>query len=125
MIQTHVQSGYDILKRSTFHGPWPISSSSTMSGWTVPDIPRVCPVTQLCWRPESSVADVFETIGSHRPYRPSLGIQKAINELDENSGRLYDADVVAACLELVNEQGYRLDGPKKAAGRVTTQMQSL
>jgi HD-GYP domain-containing protein (c-di-GMP phosphodiesterase class II) len=72
-----------------------------------------------------SVADVFETIGSHRPYRPSLGIQKAVNEVTQNSGRLYDPDVVHACLKLINEAGYRLVGSKGKAKLVTTQMQSL
>lgn len=126
MIRTHVQSGYDILKKIDF--PWPladiviqhherIDGSGYPQGLSGDEILLEARIL--------SVADVFETIGSHRPYRPSLGIQKAINELAENSGRLYDSDVVAACLELINEQGYRLDGPKKAAGRVTTQMQSL
>ncbi|BBO75175.1 two-component system response regulator [Desulfosarcina widdelii] len=126
MIRTHVQSGYDILKKIDF--PWPladiviqhherIDGSGYPQGLSGDEILLEARIL--------SVADVFETIGSHRPYRPSLGIQKAINELAENSGRLYDADVVAACLKLVNELGYRLDGPKKAAGRVTTQMQSL
>ncbi|WP_319524119.1 HD domain-containing phosphohydrolase [uncultured Desulfosarcina sp.] len=126
MIQTHVQSGYDILKKIDF--PWPLANiviqhHERMDGSGYPlglSGDEICLEARIL-----SVADVFETIGSHRPYRPSLGIQKAINELAENSGRLYDPDVVAACLKLVNELGYRLDGPKKAAERVTTQMQSL
>jgi len=50
-----------------------------------------------------SVADVFETIASHRPYRPSLGLQHAIDELQQNSGKLYDPEVVATLLKLVEE----------------------
>jgi HD-GYP domain-containing protein (c-di-GMP phosphodiesterase class II) len=126
MIRTHVQSGYDILKKIDF--PWPLADiviqhHERLDGSGYPQ--GLCGEEILLEARILSVADVFETIGSHRPYRPSLGIQKAINELAENSGRLYDSDVVAACLELVNEQGYRLDGPKKTAERVTTQMQSL
>jgi HD-GYP domain-containing protein (c-di-GMP phosphodiesterase class II) len=126
MIRTHVQSGYDILKKIDF--PWPLADiviqhHERLDGSGYPQ--GLCGEEILLEARILSVADVFETIGSHRPYRPSLGIQKAINELAENSGRLYDSDVVAACLELVNEQGYRLDGPKMTAGRVTTQMQSL
>ena len=89
-----------------------------MNGWTGPAIHGGYPVT-------ISVADVFETIGSHRPYRPSLGIQKAVNEVTQHSGLLYDPDVVKACLKLINEAGYRLVGPKGKAKLVTTQMQSL
>lgn len=126
MIKTHVQTGYDILKKIDF--PWPLADiviqhHERMDG---SGYPRGLSGDAILLEARIlSVADVFETIGSHRPYRPSLGIQKAINELAENSGRLYDPDVVAACLKLVNELGYRLDGPKKAAELVTTQMQSL
>jgi putative two-component system response regulator len=46
------------------------------------------------------VADVFEAMTSHRPYRPSLGIEKAYDELRQNSGILYDTNVVEACLRI-------------------------
>jgi len=72
-----------------------------------------------------SVADVFETIGSHRPYRPSLGLKKAMGELSGNSGRLYDPDVVSACLNLVEGERFQMNTTKGASIFVTTQMQSL
>ena len=43
-----------------------------------------------------SVADVFEAMTSHRPYRPSKGFEAAMAELRTNAGRLYDKDAVAA-----------------------------
>jgi HD-GYP domain-containing protein (c-di-GMP phosphodiesterase class II) len=46
------------------------------------------------------VADVFEAMTSHRPYRPTLGIENATYELYQNSGILYDGDVVEACLRI-------------------------
>jgi HD-GYP domain-containing protein (c-di-GMP phosphodiesterase class II) len=49
-----------------------------------------------------------EAIGSHRPYRPSLGIDFALEEISRNKGILYDADVVDACLKLFREKGYTL-----------------
>ena len=126
MIKTHVQSGYDILKKIDF--PWPladiviqhherIDGSGYPQGLSGDDILLEARIL--------SVADVFETIGSHRPYRPSLGIQKAMNEITENSGRLYDPEVVEACLVLINEVGYRLGSRQGRAALVTTQMQSL
>ena len=126
MIQTHVQSGYDILKKIDF--PWPLADIVIQhherldgSGY-----PRGLSGDQILLEARIlSVADVFETIGSHRPYRPSLGIQKAVNEVTQHSGLLYDPDVVKACLKLINEAGYRLVGPKGKAKLVTTQMQSL
>jgi len=126
MIQTHVQSGYDILKKIDF--PWPLADivmqhHERLDGSGYPQ--GLSGGEILLEARILSVADVFETIGSHRPYRPSLGMQKAMNELIDNSGRLYDPDVVAACRKLVDEMGYRLDGPKKANQIVSTQMQSL
>ena len=126
MIQTHVQSGYDILDKIDF--PWSLADiviqhHERLDGSGYPQ--GLSGDEILLEARILSVADVFETIGSHRPYRPSLGMQKAMNELIDNSGRLYDPDVVAACRKLVEEMGYRLDGPRKADRIVTTQMQSL
>ncbi|MGA9047405.1 MAG: PAS domain S-box protein [Dehalococcoidia bacterium] len=47
-----------------------------------------------------AVADVVEAIASHRPYRPARGIHIAMEELLKNKGKLYDPDVVDACLNL-------------------------
>ena len=47
------------------------------------------------------VADVVEAMRSHRPYRPSLGTQAAIDEIVDNRGELYDPKVVDACVELL------------------------
>ena len=126
MIQTHVQSGYDILKKIDF--PWPLADIVIQhherldgSGY-----PHGLSGDQILLEARIlSVADVFETIGSHRPYRPALGMKKAMGELTENSGRLYDPDVVEACLSLVNEDGYKLKVFKGEPVVVSTQMQSL
>ncbi|MFA5756313.1 MAG: HD domain-containing phosphohydrolase, partial [Smithellaceae bacterium] len=47
-----------------------------------------------------SVADVVEAMASPRPYRPALGIEKALNEIRQNRGVLYDENVVDTCLAL-------------------------
>jgi HD-GYP domain-containing protein (c-di-GMP phosphodiesterase class II) len=47
-----------------------------------------------------AVADVFEAMTSHRPYRPALGIEKANEELRQNRGIFYDGEVVEACLQI-------------------------
>jgi HD-GYP domain-containing protein (c-di-GMP phosphodiesterase class II) len=56
-----------------------------------------------------AVADVVEAMASHRPYRPSLGIDKALEEISQQKGVLYDSVVVDACLKLFNEKGFNLD----------------
>jgi len=45
-------------------------------------------------------------MASHRPYRPPLGVDQALEELVANSGRLYDPEVVKACLRVFKEKHY-------------------
>jgi len=52
------------------------------------------------------VADVVEAMSSHRPYRPALGLESALDEIRGGAGRLYDADVVAACSRVFTEEGF-------------------
>ena len=49
-----------------------------------------------------SVADVVEAMASHRPYRPALGIEKAIAEIKDGAGKIYDEDVSKALISLYN-----------------------
>ena len=53
-----------------------------------------------------AVADVVEAMSSHRPYRPSLGIGKALEEISQNRGILYDPEVVDTCIRLFTEKGF-------------------
>jgi HD-GYP domain-containing protein (c-di-GMP phosphodiesterase class II) len=55
-----------------------------------------------------AVADVVESMASHRPYRPSLGIEAALEEIEKNKETLYDNAVADACLNLFRERGYQL-----------------
>ena len=55
-----------------------------------------------------AVADVLEAMASHRPYRPALGIDKALEEIERGSGVSYDPNVAEACLRLFREKGYRV-----------------
>ena len=60
------------------------------------------------------VSDVVETMASHRPYRPSIGLDKALDEIFNNKGTLYDEQVVDACLRLINEKGFTFTDPQHA-----------
>ncbi len=53
------------------------------------------------------VADVVESMASHRPYRPALGIDKALEEISEKRGILYDPDVVDACIRVFKEKKFK------------------
>ncbi|MBI4777941.1 hypothetical protein HY792_03345 [Candidatus Desantisbacteria bacterium] len=54
-----------------------------------------------------TVADVLEAITSHRPYRPALGIDTAIEEITKNKGILYDPEVVDAVMTLLTRKGFK------------------
>jgi HD-GYP domain-containing protein (c-di-GMP phosphodiesterase class II) len=55
-----------------------------------------------------AVSDVVESMASHRPYRPSLGIEAALEEIEKNKGILYDDVVADACIRLFREKNYNL-----------------
>lgn len=56
-----------------------------------------------------AVADVVEAMASHRPYRPALGIDAALEEIVQNRGILYDSNVGDACLKLFREKDFKLE----------------
>jgi PAS domain S-box-containing protein len=107
LIKIHSQSGYDILKDIDF--PWPIArivlehherrdGSGYPNGLTGDKLLMESRIL--------AVADVVESMSSHRPYRASLGLDPALKEITVNRGVLYDPEVVDACLRLFNEKGY-------------------
>jgi len=57
-----------------------------------------------------AVADTVEAMASHRPYRPGLGIDAALEEITQFRETKYDAQVVDACLFLFKEKGYAIYG---------------
>jgi HD-GYP domain-containing protein (c-di-GMP phosphodiesterase class II) len=56
-----------------------------------------------------AVADVVESMASHRPYRPALGIDAALEEVETHAGTLYDPVVVASCVRLFRDGLFQLD----------------
>jgi HD-GYP domain-containing protein (c-di-GMP phosphodiesterase class II) len=59
-----------------------------------------------------AVADVVESMASHRPYRPVLGINAALEEIEKNRGTIYDDAAADACLRLFREKGFQLQGAR-------------
>jgi PAS domain S-box-containing protein/putative nucleotidyltransferase with HDIG domain len=101
IIRVHPEVGHEILSAIDF--PWPVASivlqhherldgSGYPLGLSDGDI--------LLESRILAVADVAEAMASHRPYRPALGIDRALEEINQNSGRLYDTSVVEACLKV-------------------------
>lgn len=109
IIKGHARSGYEILKKVEF--PWPLPQvilqhHERMDGSGYPQGLKGDEI--LLEARILAVADVVESMASHRPYRPALGIDKALEEIERNSGRFYDPAVAAACLRLFRDRGYSL-----------------
>ncbi|MDD5344123.1 MAG: PAS domain S-box protein [Smithella sp.] len=107
LIKTHSPSGYNILKDIDF--PWPVADAvlqhhERMNGSGYPN--HLQGDSILLEARILAVADVVEAISSHRPYRPSLGINFALDEISKNKGILYDDNVVEACLKLFLEKNF-------------------
>ena len=108
-VQTHAQAGSDILKNIDFE--WPIADIVLQhherldgSGY-----PRGLKGDQILLEARiMAVADTVEAMSSHRPYRPSHGIDAALVEIETNSGKTYDPQVAQACLRLFRDKGYAL-----------------
>jgi PAS domain S-box-containing protein len=110
IIRTHSQVGYDILKSIEF--PWPLAQiiyqhHERLDGSGYPNNLKNGEI--LLEARIISVADVAEAMSSHRPYRPSHGVEKALKEIALHRGRLYDAAVVDCCLRLFREKGFSFD----------------
>jgi len=103
LIKTHPRYGYDIVKSMDF--PCIVAQAvlqhhERLDGSGYPD--GIKGEDTLLEAKILVVADVIEAMAAHRPYRSALGIDKAIEEITKNMGRLYDPDVVDACLKLFN-----------------------
>lgn len=105
LIKMHPKAAYDILKNIKF--PWPITTAIFQHHERIngSGYPMGLANGQICLEAKIlAVADVMEAMVSHRPYRPALSIDKAREEITGNKGILYDADVVDACLRIIDKK---------------------
>ncbi|NPU84305.1 MAG: PAS domain S-box protein [Syntrophaceae bacterium] len=110
LVKTHAQTGFEILREIEF--PWPIARMvlehhERLDGTGYPS--GLKGDEMLLESKILAVADVVEAMCSHRPYRPALGAEAAMEEIRTHRGILYDATVVDACLRLFREKDYRFD----------------
>ena len=109
-IRTHPQVGYDILKDIEF--PWPVAQMvvqhhERLDGSGYPQglaDGRIIDEARVL-----AVADVVESMASHRPYRPAKGLDAALAEITAERGRLFEPAAVDACLRLFRERGFRFE----------------
>ncbi len=113
LIKEHAKRGYEILK--DVESSWPLAEivyehHERMDG---SGYPRGLKGEEILIEARVlAVADVVEAMASHRPYRPSLGMDTALQEIEKNRGILYDPAVVDICLMLIREKGFQLNVDK-------------
>jgi putative nucleotidyltransferase with HDIG domain len=113
LIKTHSEVGYKLLKEIEF--PWPIAEivyqhHERMDG---SGYPRKLKGKHILIEAKIiSLADVIEAMSSHRPYRPALGLDAAVDEINKNKGILYDADIVEAFLKVIEKDESFIFSPK-------------
>lgn len=115
ILWTHPTIGRDILKSVDF--VWPISEIVAQHHERIDGTGYPEGLTGDQIRMESrimAVADVVDAMASHRPYRPSLGMEKALEEIETNKGIHFDPDAVDACLRLFREEGFQLFEEEKS-----------
>ena len=109
LIQGHAQAGYDVLKDVGF--PWPVAEVALQHHERIDGsgYPQGLKGDSIRFEARIlAVADVVEAMSSDRPYRPGLGIEKALAEIERGSGSIYDPVVAVACLKRFREQGYTI-----------------
>jgi PAS domain S-box-containing protein len=110
LIKEHARQGYEILK--DVESPWPLAEivhqhHERMDG---SGYPRGLQGEEILIEARIlAVADVVEAMASYRPYRPALGIDKALEEIEKNKGVLYDILAADACLRLFKEKGFKIN----------------
>jgi len=107
LVKEHAQAGYDIVKDIEF--PWPVGLTilqhhERLDGSGYPN--GLKGETILLEAKILAVADVVEAMTSHRPYRPALGLDAALAEVENGKGRLYDPAAVDACIALFRRKGF-------------------
>lgn len=111
LIKSHPQVGYDILGQIDF--PWPVAPTvlqhhERLDGSGYPSGlhgGRIIPEARIL-----AVADVVEAMTSHRPYRPTRGMEIALEEVAQQKGILYDTKACDACLNLFRDKAFEFAG---------------
>lgn len=110
MVKTHAETGYQILKDIDF--VWPLADivHQHHERFNGSGYPQGLKEDEILLEARIiACADVVEAIASHRPYRPAIGIDVALQEIEDNRGILYDPAVVDVCLKLFREKGFKFE----------------
>jgi len=113
LIQSHSETGFEILKRIDFPSEVAqivLQHHEKMNGT---GYPRGLYGSEILLEARILVvANTVEAISSNRPYRPVIGMKEAKNEIKNNRGIIYDPDVVDACLHVLQEEKFTMEDLK-------------
>ena len=102
LIKTHVEHGVEILKSVGFYDRVIDTIANHHERLDGKGYPNAVSSDAISLESRIlTVADVFEAMTAHRPYRPSLGSEAALSELRSNVGTKYDKDVVSVLERLL------------------------
>jgi HD-GYP domain-containing protein (c-di-GMP phosphodiesterase class II) len=109
LVKTHPQAGKELLASIDFDAPVADIVEQHHERFDGSGYPHALKgETILLEARILAVADVVEAMCSRRAARPALGLDAALEEIDRNSGRLYDSRVAKACIRLFREHGFQL-----------------
>lgn len=108
LFKKHPEEGFKLLKDVEF--PWPLAEIVLQHHERIDGsgYPRGLKGDDIM--PEAkilAVADTVEEICCNQPYRPGLGINAAMDEIEKNMGILYEERAVKACVKLFREKGFK------------------
>ena len=108
IIKSHPVVAYDILRDVQF--PWPVASiirqhHERLDGSGYPD--RISGDAMLLEARILAVADVVEAMTSDRPYRPGLGMDKALAEIQSKKAVAFDGRAVEACIAICSDPSFK------------------
>ncbi len=101
-IKNHPTTGYELLKDLEF--PWPVAEivHQHHERFDGTGYPRGLKNDETLVEARIlAVADVVEAMANDRPYRQSLGLEIALEEIEDNKGILYDPIVVENAVRIL------------------------
>ncbi len=120
LIKNHPQAGYDILKNIDF--PWPVADIIIQHHERIDGTgyPKGISGNKIMLEAKIiMVADVVEAMASHRPYRAAFGLERALGEIKQNRGILYDPEVVDSCVDLFMKNKFAFENNESISPLLT------